>query len=125
MFDQYRFSLFRKLQFSEVRNDSEPNTRYVRVLDPTAPEISFIRTDCEKKEALYVACANLGNFIQCEILSMNTKLFSLIYRLIQTVVCNPYLHQMRLSVCRRWLLQATGLGMYRCIVMRRTSVTEP
>lgn len=45
---------------SEVRNDSESNTRYVRVLDPKAAEISFVRTQCEKKQALYVSCSNLG-----------------------------------------------------------------
>lgn len=49
---------------SEVRNDTESNTRYVRVLDPRAAEISFVRTTCEKKQALYVTCANLG-MINC------------------------------------------------------------
>lgn len=52
---------YRKVAFSEVRNDTEPNTRgYVRVLDPKAAEISFVRTTCEKKQALYVSCSNLG-----------------------------------------------------------------
>lgn len=48
------------MAFSEVRNDTEANTRYVRVLDPKAAEISFVRTTCEKKQALYVSCVNLG-----------------------------------------------------------------
>lgn len=51
------------MAFSEVRNDTEHNTRYVRVLDPKAAEISFVRTTCEKKQALYVSCANLGMFV--------------------------------------------------------------
>lgn len=51
---------YRKVAFSEVRNDTEPNTRYVRVLDPKAAEISFVRTSCEKRQALFVSCANLG-----------------------------------------------------------------
>lgn len=50
------------MAYSEVRNDTEMNTRYVRVLDPKAAEISFVRTSCEKKQALYVSCANLGSY---------------------------------------------------------------
>lgn len=50
----------RRVIFSEIRNDTEPNTKYVRVLDPRATEISFVRTDCPKKETLYVSCSNLG-----------------------------------------------------------------
>lgn len=45
----------------EIRNDTESNTRYVRVLDPKAAEISFVRTQCDKKQALHVSCANLGS----------------------------------------------------------------
>lgn len=52
----------RNVLFSDVRNDSEPNTNYVRVLDPRAQEISFVRTSCHKKEALYVSCDGLGEF---------------------------------------------------------------
>lgn len=47
---------------SEIRNDIEPNTRYVRVLDPKSAEISFVRTSCEKKQALWVSCSNLGMY---------------------------------------------------------------
>lgn len=50
----------RRVIFSEIRNNTEPNTKYVRVLDPRAQEISFVRTDCPKKETLYVSCSNLG-----------------------------------------------------------------
>lgn len=50
------------MEFCEIRNDTEPNTRYVRVLDPKASEISFVRTACEKKQAFYVSCQNLGSF---------------------------------------------------------------
>lgn len=56
---------------SEVRNDSESNTRYVRVLDPKAAEISFVRTQCEKKQALYVSCSNLGIVCMHEKLILN------------------------------------------------------
>lgn len=52
--------LFRKVISAEVRPDTESYTNYVRVLDPHAQEISFVRTDCRKREALYVACDNLG-----------------------------------------------------------------
>lgn len=54
--------ILRKLQYSEIRNDTEPNTNYVRVMDPRAEEISFVRTSCLKKQALYVSCENLGNY---------------------------------------------------------------
>lgn len=56
--------ILRKLQYSEIRNDTEPNTNYVRVMDPRAEEISFVRTSCLKKQALYVSCENLGNYAQ-------------------------------------------------------------
>lgn len=52
---------YRKVALSGIRNDTENNTRYVRVLDPKAAEISFVRTTCEKKQALYVSCSNLGS----------------------------------------------------------------
>lgn len=58
------FYLCRKLEFSEVRNDTEPHTNYVRVLDPRAEEISFVRTSCAKKQALYLSCENLGRLIE-------------------------------------------------------------
>lgn len=48
---------------SEIRNDTEPNTRYVRVLDPKSAEISFVRTSCAKKQALWVSCSNLGIYL--------------------------------------------------------------
>lgn len=54
--------MYRKVISAEVRPDTEPYTNYVRVLDPRAQEISFVRTDCRKREALYVACDNLGIF---------------------------------------------------------------
>ncbi|XP_055298074.1 uncharacterized protein LOC129566301 [Sitodiplosis mosellana] len=62
---------YEKVAFSEVRNDTEPNTRYVRVLDPKAAEISFVRTTCEKKQALYVSCSNLECGFQ-SVLSANS-----------------------------------------------------
>lgn len=59
---QMIFCSFRSVKYSEVRNDTELNIRYVKVLDPRAAEISFVRTSCEKKQALYVSCGNLGSF---------------------------------------------------------------
>lgn len=53
---------YEKVIYSEIRNDTEHNVRYVKVLDPRAAEISFVRTSCEKKRALYVSCGNLGSF---------------------------------------------------------------
>lgn len=55
---------YERVQFSEVRNDTEPNTKYVRVLDPNASEIAFVRTSCEKRQALYVSCSNLGKSLK-------------------------------------------------------------
>lgn len=50
----------RRVTFSEVRNDTEENqNNYVRVLDPRAAEISFVRTGCPKKEAFYLSCSHL------------------------------------------------------------------
>lgn len=56
----YKLYYIRKLQYSEIRNDTEPDTNYVRVMDPRAEEISFVRTSCSKKQALYVSCDSLG-----------------------------------------------------------------
>lgn len=56
-------SFCRRVTYSTIRNDTEHNVRYVKVLDPRAAEISFVRTSCEKKQALYVSCGNLGMFI--------------------------------------------------------------
>lgn len=50
----------RRVMFAEVRNDTEANhSNYVRVLDPRAAEISFIRTGCPKREAFYLGCSHL------------------------------------------------------------------
>lgn len=74
-----------------MRNDTELNTRYVRVLDPKAAEISFVRTTCERKQALYVSCANLGNarYIYYESLYHfeNLPLFIIINRLVLISEC--------------------------------------
>lgn len=47
------------MAFSKITNDTEPNGNYVRVLDPKAHEISFVRTPCHSHEVLYVSCENL------------------------------------------------------------------
>ncbi|XP_055390020.1 uncharacterized protein LOC129619000 [Condylostylus longicornis] len=48
----------------EIRNDSEKISDYVRVLDPHAAEISFVRTSCHNKEVLYVTCSDLQCGVQ-------------------------------------------------------------
>ncbi|XP_058443626.1 uncharacterized protein LOC131425618 isoform X1 [Malaya genurostris] len=55
---------FERVEYSEVRNDTEPNTSYVRVLDPRASEISFVRTTCQSKQSLYVGCGQLECGVQ-------------------------------------------------------------
>lgn len=52
------------MEVFEVRNDTENIDDYVRVLDPHAPEISFIRTPCAKKEVLFVGCGELQCGVQ-------------------------------------------------------------
>lgn len=45
---------------AEIRKDMEENQKdYVRVLDPRAAEISFVRTNCAKREAFYLGCSHL------------------------------------------------------------------
>lgn len=44
----------------QVEKDFELNVPYVSMKDPTASEISFIRTPCPSKQVLKVACSNLG-----------------------------------------------------------------
>ncbi|GAB0099413.1 uncharacterized protein DMENIID0001_152690 [Sergentomyia squamirostris] len=55
---------YQRLLHAEVRTDNEPNITYVRVFNPRAPEISFVRTNCRKKLALYVMCDNLECGVQ-------------------------------------------------------------
>lgn len=49
----------RRVSFSKITNDTEVHGNYVRVLDPKAHEISFVRTPCLSGEVLYVSCENL------------------------------------------------------------------
>lgn len=55
---------FERVDYSQIRNDTEPNTSYVRVLDPRASEISFVRTTCQSKQSLYVSCGQLECGVQ-------------------------------------------------------------
>ncbi|XP_067641759.1 uncharacterized protein [Eurosta solidaginis] len=50
---------YESVEVFDVRNDNEHVEDYVRVLDPHAPEISFIRTHCQKQQVLYVGCGEL------------------------------------------------------------------
>lgn len=43
-----------------VETDEEENVSYVKMRNPTASEISFIRTRCPSKKVLKVACSDLG-----------------------------------------------------------------
>ena len=54
----------RSVEIFDVQNDTELVHDYVRVLDPHAPEISFIRTHCPKKQVLYVGCGELTCGVQ-------------------------------------------------------------
>lgn len=55
---------YERVAFSRITNDTETMNNYVRVLDPKAAEISFVRTPCHSREALYVSCENLECGIQ-------------------------------------------------------------
>ncbi|XP_019866591.1 atrial natriuretic peptide-converting enzyme isoform X2 [Aethina tumida] len=48
----------------QVEKDFELNVPYVSMKDPTASEISFIRTPCPSKQVLKVACSNLECGVQ-------------------------------------------------------------
>nr|CAI5828671.1 unnamed protein product [Callosobruchus analis] len=47
-----------------VETDIENNVSYVKMKNPTAPEISFVRSKCPSKQVLKVACSDLECGIQ-------------------------------------------------------------
>ncbi|XP_064555858.1 uncharacterized protein LOC135440544 isoform X3 [Drosophila montana] len=55
---------YESVEIFDVQNDTEKLSDYVRVLDPHAPEISFIRTHCPKRQVLYVGCGDLRCGVQ-------------------------------------------------------------
>ncbi|KAL7745360.1 hypothetical protein ACLKA6_015377 [Drosophila palustris] len=55
---------YESVEIFDVQNDTEQLSDYVRVLDPHAPEISFIRTHCPKRQVLYVGCGDLQCGVQ-------------------------------------------------------------
>ncbi|XP_062141765.1 uncharacterized protein LOC133849595 isoform X2 [Drosophila sulfurigaster albostrigata] len=55
---------YESVEIFDVQNDTEQLSDYVRVLDPHAPEISFIRTHCPKRQVLYVGCGDLRCGVQ-------------------------------------------------------------
>lgn len=63
---------YERVAFSKITNDTENMNNYVRVLDPKAAEISFVRTPCHTKEALYVSCDKLECGIQTSSSGPNT-----------------------------------------------------
>lgn len=48
----------------EIKTDPEPSPQYVRMKDPTASEITFIRTSCQSKRVLHVSCSDLECGVQ-------------------------------------------------------------
>ncbi|XP_058977756.1 uncharacterized protein LOC131802178 isoform X2 [Musca domestica] len=59
---------YESVEIFDVVTDTENINDYVRVLDPHAPEISFVRTHCPRRQVLYVGCDEL----QCGIQSVLT-----------------------------------------------------
>ncbi|XP_037725052.1 uncharacterized protein LOC119556725 isoform X2 [Drosophila subpulchrella] len=55
---------YESVEIFDVQNDTEQLSDYVRVLDPHAPEISFIRTHCPRRQVLYVGCGELRCGVQ-------------------------------------------------------------
>uniref|UniRef100_A0A1I8Q2R9 Atrial natriuretic peptide-converting enzyme n=1 Tax=Stomoxys calcitrans TaxID=35570 RepID=A0A1I8Q2R9_STOCA len=55
---------YESVEIYDVLTDSESIDDYVRVLDPHAPEISFVRTHCPRRQVLYVGCGELQCGIQ-------------------------------------------------------------
>ncbi|ALC48784.1 CG1632, partial [Drosophila busckii] len=55
---------YESVEIFDVMNDTEQLSDYVRVLDPHAPEISFIRTHCPRRQVLYVGCGQLRCGVQ-------------------------------------------------------------
>lgn len=50
---------------AEVAQDTEDPAaapEYVEVVDPFAPEISFLRSDCPERKVIKVVCDQLGNY---------------------------------------------------------------
>lgn len=61
---------------AEVVQDTEdPATapEYVEVVDPFAPEISFLRSDCPERKVIKVVCDQLGNYSSMMYLSSDPK----------------------------------------------------
>lgn len=65
---------YESVHLFDIRNDTENLKDYVRVLDPHAPEISFIRTTCQNKRVLYVSCGELQCGIQSVLSPKHTSL---------------------------------------------------
>lgn len=43
----------------QIKQDDEHNVPYVRMKDPTASEITFVRTSCPSKQVLHVGCSDI------------------------------------------------------------------
>lgn len=57
---KYWNNFSRTLLSMDVEIDDEVNVSYVKMKNPTASEISFIRTRCPTKKVLKVSCSELG-----------------------------------------------------------------
>lgn len=56
------FIFLRNVHSMNVEIDNEENVSYVKMRNPTASEISFIRTRCPSKKVLKVSCSELGEY---------------------------------------------------------------
>lgn len=48
----------------KVKDDHEKYISYVEVEDPTAPEISFLKTACPSRKVMYVGCSKFGKILK-------------------------------------------------------------
>lgn len=53
------FSSFRKMTSVSIKHDGEENIPYVKMKDPTASEITFVRTTCSSRQVLHVGCSDI------------------------------------------------------------------
>lgn len=60
----YLVAYIRSVTSVQVEKDAEDDVAYVSMDDPTASEISFVRSECPTKQVLKVSCANLECGVQ-------------------------------------------------------------
>jgi hypothetical protein len=50
----------------DLEEFKDANLEYVEVMDPFAPEISFLKSECPERKVIKVVCDNLGKVCQSE-----------------------------------------------------------